>query len=72
VTTFATGYHARRATVIAFGPCEKGEEVVGSVQVNGFNWNCDGATPEQAATRLGEKVGSWLTRGCGRGVLEVE
>jgi hypothetical protein len=39
VTTFATGYHAKKATVIAFGPCEAGEEVhVGPVQVNGFNW----------------------------------
>jgi 5-methylcytosine-specific restriction endonuclease McrBC regulatory subunit McrC len=63
VTTFATGYHAKKATVIAFGPHEAGEEVhVGPVQVNGFNWNSDGATPEQAAARLAERVGSWLTR----------
>jgi 5-methylcytosine-specific restriction endonuclease McrBC regulatory subunit McrC len=73
VTTFATGYHAKKATVIAFGPCEAGEEVhVGPVQVNGFNWNSEGATPEQAATRLAERVGSWLTRTCGRDVLDVE
>ncbi|OBB80302.1 hypothetical protein A5760_19640 [Mycobacterium colombiense] len=63
VTTFATGYHAKKATVIGFGPCEIGEEVfVGSVQVNGFNWNSDKVTPEQAAMRLAEKVGSWLTQ----------
>ncbi len=73
VTTFATGYHASKATVIAFGPQEAGEEVhVGPVQVNGFNWNCWGATPEQAAARLAERVGSWLTRSCGRDVLDVE
>ena len=73
VTTFATGYHAKKATVIAFGPCETGEEVhVGSVQVNGFNWNSNGATPEQAATRLAERVASWLTRSCRRDVLDVE
>jgi 5-methylcytosine-specific restriction endonuclease McrBC regulatory subunit McrC len=73
VTTFATGYHAKKATVIAFGPCEAGEEVhVGPVQVNGFNWNSDGATPEQAARRLAERVESWLTRVCDRDVLDVE
>jgi 5-methylcytosine-specific restriction endonuclease McrBC regulatory subunit McrC len=73
VTPFATGYHAKKATVIAFGPCETGEEVhVGSVQVNGFNWNSDQATPEQAATRLAESVGSWLTRSRNRDVLDIE
>jgi 5-methylcytosine-specific restriction endonuclease McrBC regulatory subunit McrC len=73
VTTFATGYHAKKATVIAFGTCEAGEEVhVGPVQVNGFNWNSDEATPEQAARRLAERVESWLTRVCDRDVLDVE
>lgn len=73
VTTFATGYHAKKATVIAFGPNEIGEEVlVGSVQVNGFNWNSDGATPEQAALRLAEEVGSWLTQSSGTDMLAVE
>jgi hypothetical protein len=43
-----------------------------SVQVNGFNWNSDGAIPEQAATRLAERVGSWLTRSCGPDVLDAE
>ncbi|PRC46506.1 hypothetical protein C6A85_89735 [Mycobacterium sp. ITM-2017-0098] len=71
VTTFATGYHAKNATVIAFGPCETGEEVyVGPVQVNGFNWNCDQVTPEEAAARLAGRVGSWLTRSRGH-VLEA-
>lgn len=64
VTTFATGYHAKKATVIAFGACETGEELhVGSVQVNGFNWNFDDATPEQAAKRLADTIRSWLGGG---------
>lgn len=45
---------------------------MGSVQVNGFNWNPDEATPEQAATRLAERVGSWLTRSYGRDARDVE
>lgn len=62
VTTFATGYHAKRATVIAFGACETGEEVhVGPVQVNGFNWSAEDATPADAAASLAEKVRRWLT-----------
>lgn len=72
VTTFATGYQAKKATVIAFGSCERGEEVrVGSVQVNGFSWNYNGATPEQAAIRLAERVKNWLTQSCGRDVVDL-
>ncbi|OBG73496.1 McrC family protein [Mycobacterium sp. E3305] len=73
VTTFATGYHAQKATVIAFGPCERGEEVhVGSVQVNGYNWNSDAVTPEQAAARLAGRVGTWLAQSSVRDVADVE
>jgi len=61
VTTFATGYHTKKAIVIAFGPCEMGEKVhVGPIEVSGFNWNFDMATPAQAAATLAENVGSWL------------
>jgi hypothetical protein len=62
VTTFATGYHATKATILAFGPHETGEEVrVGPVQVNGFNWNTQEPTPEQAAARIADRIAAWLT-----------
>jgi hypothetical protein len=61
VVTFATGYSAAKASIIAFGGCETGEEVhVGRVRVNGFNWNPDAATPEEAAAILAARVGNWL------------
>jgi hypothetical protein len=61
IITFATGYDATKAIVIAFGPPETGEEVfVGPVHVNGLNWNFE-ATPEQAAAGLADRVLSWLT-----------
>jgi hypothetical protein len=61
VTTLATGHHATKATVLAFGPHETGEEVrVGSVRVHGFDWNTEDATPEQGAARLAERIATWL------------
>lgn len=61
VVTFATGYAATRAAIIAFGACETGEQVrVGTVAVNAFYWNPDTATPEEAASALAEKVSGWL------------
>ena len=35
-------------------------------------WNSDETTPEQAATRLADRVGDWLTQSYGRDVLDVE
>lgn len=61
VTTFATGYGVHKAVVVAFGPREIGEDVrVGTVQVNGFNWNVDELAPSRAADRLAEHVDGWL------------
>lgn len=61
VTTFATGYGAERATVIAFGSVPVGEQVdVGEVRVNGFNWNITEFEPAAAARALALDVEAWL------------
>jgi len=61
VTTFATGFDARKAAVIAFGPHAMGEQVqVGEVVVEGLNWNTDEPNPDDAAIRLVQTVATWL------------
>lgn len=55
ITTFATGYRADRAAVIAFGSSAAGEEVhVGPIRVNGFNWDYR-LEPAEAAADLAER-----------------
>lgn len=61
VTTFATGYGAKKAVVIAFGDLPTGEFVhVGEVHVTGMNWDVSDAEPEHAGAELAARIGSWL------------
>jgi 5-methylcytosine-specific restriction endonuclease McrBC regulatory subunit McrC len=61
ITTFATGYRAKKAVVIAFGDLPTGEFVhVGEVQVTGMNWVTSEADPEQAGAKLAVRVRTWL------------
>ena len=47
VTTFATGFNATKAAVIAFGPPVTSEQVqVGQVVVNALNWNTEEPSPD--------------------------
>lgn len=62
VTTFAAGYRARRAAVIAFGPRSAGEHVeVGDIAVDAFNWDTSLDDPGSAASTLAEEINAWLT-----------
>lgn len=60
VTTFAAGYHATKATLVAFGHPAVGEEVnVGNIAVSAFNWDTD-RLPIEAAATLADHIRTWL------------
>jgi hypothetical protein len=64
ITTFATGYGAKKGVVIAFGDLPTGEFAhVGEVHVAGMNWDTSDADPEHAGVELAARIGSWLTGG---------
>jgi hypothetical protein len=57
ITTFATGYGARKAVVVAFGNVPVGEYVeVGDVRVSGMNWNTAEVEPERAGAELAIRI----------------
>lgn len=62
VTTFAVGYQATKAIVVAFGHDTRGEQVnVGDVHVQGINWDTS-QDPERAADKLADQVLAWLSQ----------